>query len=44
MHENKLKLNNDETEVLLCSTDSKSSKVHIFDITVGGKNFGGYII
>ena len=35
-HENKLKLNNDKTEVLLCSTESKQSKVHISDITLGG--------
>ena len=31
-----MKLNNDKTEVLLCSTESKLSKVHISDITLGG--------
>ena len=49
MHENKLRLNNDKTEVLLCSTESKPSKVHNSDITLGesiiaisdkAKNFG----
>ena len=40
-HENKLKLNNDKTEVLLCSTESKQSKVHISDITLGGGGGGG---
>ena len=36
MHENKLKVKNDKTEVLLCSTKSKSSKVHISNITLRG--------
>ena len=36
MNENKLKLNNHKTEVLVCSTESKQSKVHISDITLGG--------
>ena len=36
MHENKLKLNSDKTEVLLCSTESKLSKVKISNITLGG--------
>ena len=35
MHENKLKPNNDKTEVLVCSTESKPSKVHISDIALG---------
>ena len=41
MHENQLKLNNDKTEVLLCSTESKLNKVHISDITLGGGGGGG---
>ena len=36
MHENKLKLNNERTEVLLCSTESNGSKVQISNITLGG--------
>ena len=36
MHVNKLKKKNDKTEVLLCSTDSKSSKVDISNVTLGG--------
>ena len=36
IHENKLKLNNDKTEVLLCSTESKLSKVDVSNITLGG--------
>ena len=41
MHENKLKRSNDKTEVLLCSTGSKLSKVQISDITLGGGGGGG---
>ena len=36
MHKTKLKLNNDKTEVLLYSIESKLSKVHISDIILGG--------
>ena len=41
MHENRLKLSNDKTEIFLCSTESKLSKVHISDITLRGGGGGG---